>query len=75
MAKEDLKQEAIQLRLVDRLSLKDIAVRLSVAKSSVSLWVREYPLASGEVALRRRRPRGRWYPSTKILNRTCVKCN
>jgi len=37
--------EARRLRTEDRLSLKTIAERLGVAKSSVSLWVRDLPLS------------------------------
>jgi 5-methylcytosine-specific restriction endonuclease McrA len=48
MSKKTKQAEAIALRLTERLSLKDISVRLGVSKSSVSLWVRDYPLVTGE---------------------------
>ena len=39
------KLEARRLRIEEQLSIKDIAVRLGVAKSTVSLWVRDLPLS------------------------------
>lgn len=42
------KEEAIRLRTEKRLSLKDIAETLDVSKSTVSLWLRDYPLTENE---------------------------
>jgi len=39
------KPEARRLRIEEQLSIKAIAARLSVAKSTVSLWVRDLPLS------------------------------
>ena len=42
------KDEAIRLRIEERLSLPEISSRLGVSKSSVSNWVRPYPLTRDE---------------------------
>jgi transposase-like protein len=49
VAKLELKAEAIRLRQEKRLSLEAIAKRLGVAKSSCSLWLRNYPLTRQEI--------------------------
>ncbi len=46
------KEEAIRLRVEERLSVKDIVVRLGSSKSTVSGWVRDYPLTLEERAIR-----------------------
>ncbi len=43
-----LKNEAIRLRSEKRMSLTEIAALLKVAKSSVSVWLRDYPLTEAE---------------------------
>jgi len=43
------KEEAIRLRQIERLSGAKIASIIGVAKSTVSLWVREFPLTKEEV--------------------------
>ena len=45
-AKDDLKLKARDLRVNGR-SLLDIATELGVAKSTVSLWVRDLPIPDG----------------------------
>lgn len=42
------KEEAIRLRLEQRLSLKDVAAQLGVSKSTASIWLREHPLTEVE---------------------------
>lgn len=44
------KIEARHIRVEEQLSIKDIAKRLGVAKSSVSLWVRDLPLSKETIA-------------------------
>lgn len=48
-AKEGQKKEAIQLRKEERLSIKSIAERVHVSKSTLSLWLRDYPLSEEEI--------------------------
>ncbi|HEC84621.1 MAG: hypothetical protein DRR08_29350 [Candidatus Parabeggiatoa sp. nov. 2] len=48
MAKREKHIEAITLRAEERLSLNQIAERLGVSKSSVSLWLSECPLSEEE---------------------------
>lgn len=43
--KIDEKKLALKLRIEDQLSIKSIAKKIGVAKSTVSLWVRDYPLS------------------------------
>ena len=65
-AKYEQQQEAINLRVNERLSLKEIAKQLGVAKSSVSLWVRNAPLTHNEIAAK--------YKHYPVLRETCVGC-
>jgi|ERR1700722_1456958 len=44
------KEEALRLRVVDRMSLAKIAIALGIAKSTASLWVRDFPLTTEEMA-------------------------
>jgi hypothetical protein len=52
LAKPDLQLEAIRLRVEERLSVREIAAKICVAKSSVSCWVRQHPLTEEEKSLR-----------------------
>jgi transposase-like protein len=57
------KDAAVNLRLTERLSVKDIATRLGIAKSTASLWVRDYPLSPQERQARQSqngKERGGW---------------
>lgn len=45
---EDIKKEALNLRINHRKSIKAISRELSLAKSTVSLWMRQYPLTAEE---------------------------
>ena len=47
-AKKDLVQEAVRLRVEQRLSLREIAEKTGAAKSSLSAWLRPYPLTEEE---------------------------
>jgi hypothetical protein len=46
--KPDLKAEAIRLRIIERLSLREIAVITGAAKGSLSLWLKPYRLTEEE---------------------------
>lgn len=48
-----LKSEAVRLRVEERLSLPEILRKVPVAKSTLSLWLREYPLTEEEKGSRR----------------------
>lgn len=52
--KSSLSIEAIRLRVEGRKSLKEIAGILKVSISSVSLWLRGYPLTEAEIAERQK---------------------
>ncbi len=52
MSKPWEKSEAVRLRKDERLSEKEIAVRLGVSKGAVSRWVRDCPLSKEEIKLR-----------------------
>jgi hypothetical protein len=52
MTKPDLQREAIRLRVKERKSLGEIQSLLSVAKSTLSLWLRPYPLSHDEMKRR-----------------------
>ena len=56
MHNEKVKKKAIRLRTEKKMSLKAIAEKLGVAKSTISVWLRDYPLSKKE--LRRRREAG-----------------
>ena len=47
-AKSQLKAEAIRLRVADRRSLREIESLTKAARSSLSLWLRPYPLTEEE---------------------------
>lgn len=49
---ENIHQEAIRLRVEERLSLKEISKRLNIAKSSASLWLKGFELTKEEKLLR-----------------------
>ncbi|MCL4405294.1 MAG: helix-turn-helix domain-containing protein [Patescibacteria group bacterium] len=53
--KAGLRQEAIELRTGDRLSYSEIQRRLNVPKSTLSYWLREYPLDEAEIVKLRHR--------------------
>ncbi len=53
MAKKDLIDQALRLRVTDRLSLKEIANRLNISKSTASVWLRNNPLLPDEISARR----------------------
>lgn len=53
MAKPEIQAKAIQLRVEQRLSLNEIQKLLPVTKSTLSLWLRPYPLKSEELLARR----------------------
>ena len=42
--KTELAQEAIRLRVEERLSLREIAEMTSASKGSLSVWLKPYPL-------------------------------
>ena len=55
--KKEQREEARRLRLEEGLSVKEICTRLGVAKSSVSVWVRDIELTSEQrTALKKRNP-------------------
>ena len=45
----ELRQQAVDLRVKDRLSYLAICKKLGVAKSTLSYWLREYPLSKEEI--------------------------
>lgn len=47
-AKPELRAEAIRLRVEERRSLNEIAALTGAAKSSLSIWLRPYPLTADE---------------------------
>jgi len=52
--KEELREEAIRLRKQERLSYSEIKKRLDVAKSTLSYWLRDYPLSEEEIRKRQK---------------------
>jgi transposase-like protein len=52
--KEELREEAIRLRKQERLSYSEIKERLDVAKSTLSYWLRDYPLSEEEIRKRQK---------------------
>jgi len=50
--KSELKQEAIRLRVEERLSLREIEAMTGASKGSLSLWLRPYPLTKEELKSR-----------------------
>jgi len=50
---DDLRQEALRLRLQERLSLDAICHRTGLGKGTLSVLLREYPLTSEEVSQRK----------------------
>jgi len=67
--KLEIKQEAVRLRVTEGLSLKHIAEKLSIAKGTLSLWLRDFPLDEAEKHRRyREENRARNYkPYTKKI--------
>lgn len=76
---DNLRQKAVRLRVDQELSLKDIASELGIAKSTASLWLRNYPLneklvrerkvASGRKSVgRNKKPRGKKSKYAKMTN-------
>ncbi len=53
-ANKELAQEAIRLRVEQRLSLREIAAQTGAAKGSLSAWLKPYPLTAEERRLRQR---------------------
>jgi hypothetical protein len=54
LAKPGLKKEAIRLRVEGRLSYDEILAQIPVARSSLSGWLRAYPLTEAEMRGRRK---------------------
>src|SRR5205085_10331755 len=52
LAKPELKSEAIRLRLEERLSLREIEALIGAARSSLSMWLKPYPLTDEEKRVR-----------------------
>jgi|AntRauTorcE11897_2_1112592.scaffolds.fasta_scaffold01759_7 transposase-like protein len=52
--KKKLREEAIRLRKEERLSYAEIKERLDVAKSTLSYWLRDFPLSEKEIKKRQR---------------------
>lgn len=52
--KKELREKAIKLRKEERLSYSEIKERLDVAKSTLSYWLRDYPLTEEEIKKRQR---------------------
>ena len=52
LAKPELKAEAIRLRLEERLSLREIEAFTGAARSSLSMWLKPYPLTDEEKRVR-----------------------
>jgi len=55
--KRELSQEAIRLRVEERLSLREIAAQTGAAKGSLSGWLKPYPLTVEERRLRQKTAR------------------
>jgi transcriptional regulator with XRE-family HTH domain len=53
-AKKELSQEAIRLRVEERLSLREIAEVTGASKGSLSGWLKPYPLTEEERSLRQK---------------------
>lgn len=46
------KEQAIKLRIEERLSLKEISEKLNISKGTASLWLRDHPLTTEEITNR-----------------------
>src|SRR5262245_14101520 len=55
-AKPEIKAECIRLRVEERLSLRDIHSRTCASKSSLSSWLKPYPLTAEEKKPRMQAP-------------------
>ena len=53
MAKPDVRNEAIRLRKVDRMSYGEIAKKLNVSKGTLSIWLKPFRLTRQELRARR----------------------
>lgn len=51
-AKPEVQEQAIRLRVEERLSFREIQARVNVSKGSLSAWLRPYPLTKEEQAQR-----------------------
>ncbi|GEM_PF-1757964 len=49
MAKKKLREKAIKLRVEEKLSYSEIKKRLDVPKSTLSYWLRSYPLSEKRI--------------------------
>lgn len=49
MNKKHLLDEALRLRIKERLSLREISIKLNIAQSTASLWLKDYPLSPEEI--------------------------
>ncbi len=58
---DDVKQEALQLRIEGRLGLKEICRRTGISRGTASLLLRDHPLTPEEIADRRAYRTGRKY--------------
>jgi len=52
--KSELRQKAIDLRIEQELSYSEIKKRLKVSKSTLSYWLKDYPLTGGKILELRR---------------------
>lgn len=52
--KKNLRTKALELRVKERMSYSAISKKLSVPKSTLSYWLREYPLSEEEILTLRR---------------------
>ena len=77
MLDEKIKQEAIRLRTEEKLSLKEIAEKLDIAKSTASLWLRDYRLPEEELTKRNVSNTSDCYKQQKCKqerNKYCLMC-
>jgi hypothetical protein len=62
---DDIRQEAIRLRLQERLSLDDIRLRTGLGQGTLSVLLREYPLTTEEISQRKSENALRTNPSRR----------
>ena len=66
-AKPHVKAEAIRLRIEERRSLREIEVLTNAARSSLSLWLRPYPLTEDEKRARNKSTKRYVTPKKRVV--------
>jgi len=68
--KSDLRKKAIELRIKQRLSYSNIVKTLKVPKSTLSYWLKDYPLTNDGILELRRKGRGKGEASREKFRET-----